>query len=283
MLLDDAYDHCRQVIEYHSKTFAKAFQHLPKKKKQAVWAVYAFCRTADDVVDEGDGTDQGLLAFQNEFDAFVSGDIDRSNPLWRAMEDTFQHFSFDLKPFYDMIEGQKMDLYGRQYETVEDVLDYSYHVASTVGLMLLPILAPKKKEELHDSAVKLGYAMQITNILRDVGEDSTLGRNYLPDELMQKHGYTESMLLTGEVNDQFVALWEEMAAMAEHYYEEGLALIHYYPLQSRMPVQAAAYFYRGILGAARKNGYDVFSERAVVSQQEKKQIIEELSSTASQQ
>ncbi|QKS71008.1 phytoene/squalene synthase family protein [Paenalkalicoccus suaedae] len=273
MHVQEAYDQCKQIIEHHSKTFAKAFQHLPKNKRQAVWAVYAFCRTADDIVDEGNNSQKRLAQFKRELDVFFQGELPSRTPLWIALQDTFSQFDFDEDPFYDMIKGQEMDLVKMSYETIEDVINYSYHVASTVGLMLLPILAPDNKERLRQSAMELGYAMQITNILRDVGEDLDRGRKYLPTSLMLKHGYTNAMLEDRVINSSFQAVWEEMARLAEHYYEAGLRDMHLYPIHSRLPVQAAAHLYRHILTKVRHNHYDAFNKRAIVSSEQKTVIL----------
>jgi len=273
MLVNDAYLQCKKVIEYHSKTFAKAFQHLPKKKRQAVWAVYAFCREVDDIVDEGLNPKVELEIFKKKFNLFAQGKQPESSFLWIALGDTFQQFKFDLTPFYQMISGQEMDLKKTRYETVDEVLHYSYHVASTVGLMLLPILAANNQEQLKESAISLGYAMQITNILRDIGEDFDRDRIYLPAKLMKEHGYTRGMLENRQVNEAFISLWEELAHQAEDYYKEGLKLMHLYPLNSRIPVRAAAQFYKEILNSVRANAYDTFHHRAFISSEEKKQIL----------
>lgn len=273
MEVQQAYEHCKTIIEYHSKTFSKAFNHLPKVKRHAVWAVYAFCRTADDIVDEGSNKEAELSEFKTQLDQFNRGQLPLNQPLWIALDDAFKNFDFDTAPFYDMIRGQEMDLSIVHYQRMEDVVNYSYHVASTVGLMLLPILAPASKKALAPSAVKLGYAMQITNILRDIGEDYERKRCYIPEELMQKYGYTKKMLAEGTVNEPFVQIWEEMAAIAEDYYREGLADMHLYPLHSRLPVQAAAHFYKQILQVARANDYDIFQRRAFVTPEQKKSIL----------
>ncbi|WP_280768329.1 phytoene/squalene synthase family protein [Salipaludibacillus daqingensis] len=278
MLVNDAYLQCKNVIEYHSKTFAKAFQHLPKKKRQAVWAVYAFCRKADDIVDEGINPEEELKKFKHQLDMFILGKQPDSSFLWIALEDTFKNFTFDIKPFYEMIYGQEMDLKKNRYESVDELINYSYHVASTVGLMLLPILSPTNQEQLKQSAVSLGYAMQITNILRDIGEDFERDRIYIPTQLMKDHGYTHMMLNNKQVNESFISLWEELAHLAENYYQEGLELMHLYPLNARMPVKAAAHFYREILNSVRANDYDVFHKRAFVSSREKKQILSAIES-----
>lgn len=276
MEINEAYEDCRRVIERQSKTFAKAFQHLPKRKRQAVWAVYAFCRRADDLADEGDSRIEDLNYFKDQFTKFTKGEIPEPTSQWIALKDTFESFQFDIAPFYDMLKGQEMDLKRRSYKTFDDVLDYSYHVASTVGLMLLPILAPGKEEKLKESAIYLGYAMQLTNILRDIGEDLNRNRVYLPKDLMTHHQYSETMLFDKQITAPFILLWEEIAAHAETFYLKGLMDMGEYPLNARIPVRAAAYFYKEILNSVRANNYDVFRKRAYVSREEKQQILRQL-------
>ncbi|WJE17264.1 phytoene/squalene synthase family protein [Halobacillus sp. ACCC02827] len=274
--LNQAYHHCRKVIEKHSKTFSKAFALLPKQQKQAVWAIYAFCRRVDDIVDEGANPKAELEAFALEFDNFMEGKLELNDPAWLALDDVFRNFTIDPEPYYEMIRGQRMDLYPEPIETKEDLLHYCYHVASTVGLMLLPVIAPGRVAALRTGAIELGYAMQITNILRDIGEDMEIGRLYLPKETMEKHGYTMIDLRSGKINESFIAMWEELAADAEEYYERALATLPEYPVYSRMPVGGAAKMYRAILPTVRRNNYQVFGKRNFVSDQEKKEIIAEM-------
>ncbi|RWZ60797.1 phytoene/squalene synthase family protein [Halobacillus fulvus] len=274
--LNLAYEHCRDIIERHSKTFSKAFSMLPKQQKKAVWAIYAFCRRADDIVDEGKDPDRELEKFAQEFDLFMEGKLENDHPAWLALEDVFKNFPMDPKPFYDMIAGQRMDLNPKPIKTKDDLLTYCYHVASTVGLMLLPVIAPGKTAMLRDGAVELGYAMQITNILRDIGEDLERGRVYLPEQTMAEHGYSFDDLKRKNQNQAFVNLWEDLAEDAEMYYERSLKTIPYYPIYSRAPVGGAAKMYRAIIQSVRKNDYDVFERRNYVTDQEKKQIIAEM-------
>jgi phytoene synthase len=274
--LNQAYEYCRTIIEQHSKTFSKAFAMLPKQQKKAVWAIYAFCRRADDIVDEGENPKEELEVFAKEFDQFMEGKLSSQHPAWVALEDVFSHFSMDPIPFYDMIQGQRMDLYPEKIHTKGDLLNYSYHVASTVGLMLLPVIAPGRVTALRDGAIELGYAMQITNILRDIGEDLERGRVYLPAEIMEKYEYTSRDLQRKTVNKSFIQMWEELAEDAEVYYSNALKTIPYYPLYSRAPVGGAAKMYRAILHSVRKNDYEVFEQRNFVSDQDKKQIIAEM-------
>ncbi|MBH0228940.1 phytoene/squalene synthase family protein [Halobacillus yeomjeoni] len=274
--LNQAYKQCRKIIEKHSKTFSKAFAMLPTQQKKAVWAIYAFCRRADDIVDEGEDPKKELEAFAKEFDLFMEGKLESDHPSWVALEDVFKNFPMDPAPFYDMIAGQRMDLYPKPIVTKDDLLLYCYHVASTVGLMLLPVIAPGKEKKLRNGAIELGYAMQITNILRDIGEDMERGRVYLPSELMELYGYTEDDLNKSRVNHAFKDLWEDLAGDAEAYYSNALETIPEYPVYSRAPVGGAAKMYRAIIHSVRDNRYQVFGRRNFVTDQKKKQIIAEM-------
>lgn len=274
--LNKAYDYCREIIEKHSKTFSRAFSLLPKQQKKAVWAIYAFCRRIDDIVDEGEDPKEELEQFAKEFDLFMKGKLFSRHPTWIALNDVFKSFSMDAEPFYDMIEGQRMDLYPKPIQSKNDLLNYCYHVASTVGLMLLPVLAPGKVAMLRNGAVELGYAMQITNILRDIGEDLDRDRVYIPAETMDKHEYSLHDLKDHRISPSFIQLWEELASEAEGYYSNALKTISYYPLYAQAPVVGAARMYRAIIQSVRNNNYQVFNERNYVSDKEKKQIIAEM-------
>ncbi|MFA9557963.1 phytoene/squalene synthase family protein [Evansella sp. AB-rgal1] len=273
MKVNEAYKLCQQVMEVHSKSFSKAFQFLPLKKRQAVWAIYAFCRTIDDIVDEGANPVKELNDFKRDFELFRNGVVDENSFLWVALQDTFTKFDFEIQPFLDMVKGQEMDLYKSRYSTIAEMEQYAYYVASTVGLMLLPILSPENKEKLRSSAISLGLGMQITNIIRDIGEDLQRDRIYIPKELREKYGYTDEMLSNKEVNAAFVGMCEELTELAEEYYNKGLVNMELYPQSSRLPVRLAGYYYRGILTSIRENKYDVFGKRAFVTSKQKEQIL----------
>ncbi|MRX73505.1 phytoene synthase [Bacillus lacus] len=271
--VNQAYKQCEEVIKVHSKSFYKAFSLLPPLKKKAVWAVYTFCRTVDDIVDEGTNPQEELQLFEEKFYYFLKGSNPDDHFLWIALRDTFQRYEMDSIPFQEMIEGQRMDLTKKRYQDLGEVLNYSYHVASTVGLMLLPILAPSKAKQLRHSAISLGIAMQLTNILRDIGEDLERDRIYLPSETMERFQYTEEDLKNCEISDKFISVWESLAFEAEAYYEEAMDDLDLYPLHSRRPVKAAALFYKAILNTVRANHYAVFNHRNYVTSEEKQLIM----------
>ncbi len=185
---------CEDVIRRNSKSFYRAFSLLPKCKRESVFALYAFCRAADDCVDV-EASEASLDALERDLERFLSG-LTRDEPMWRAMDVVFESFDLDEQPFFDMIEGQRRDLSFRQPQTIGDLEEYGYYVAGSVGLMLLPILHSRSavSDGLKQSAIDLGVAMQITNILRDVGEDLDSGRVYLPRDAMREAGYSQPSL-----------------------------------------------------------------------------------------
>jgi len=141
--------------------------------------------------------------------------------------------------------------------------------------MLAPILADGHGERHERFGVRLGEAMQLTNILRDVGEDARNGRVYLPQDLMRLHGYSEDDLRDGRINDAFIALFEDIAGRAEASFESALRDTEIFPRDTRLPVALALVLYRGILDACRKNGYDVFTKKNFVPKKEKIRLIRE--------
>lgn len=277
MTAKEAYIECENIIKHHSNTFYTAFRTLPKQKRNAVWAVYTLCRTVDNIVDEGMSPKEELSNFEKEWNEFLSGKFDLNHFMWVALYDTFQQFPMDAEPINELLQGQKMDLEKSRHDSLEEVLYYSYLVAGTVGVMLLPILAPRKKKVLHNSAVSLGLAMQLTNILRDIGEDYEFrNRIYLPRETMAQFDYSEELIGKKEVNQAFISVWEYLAFEAEAYYEEAFDSIDEYPLYSRNSVKAAAYFYKAILNKIRMNHYQVFTRRHFITSDEKQSILAEL-------
>lgn len=278
MHLNHAYQLCEKLIKQHSTSFHKGFSVLPESEKNAVWAVYAFCRTVDDIVDEDTNLEQvkkNLARFSAEFEQFLTGNYDPNHFAWVALADVFARYPMDPEPFRHLIDGQRQDLWKHRYETMEELEHYCYLVAGTVGLMLLPILAPGYTEEMREKAIRLGYAMQITNILRDVAEDYRRGRIYLPQEWMKRFNYQETDIPLGVKADGWKPLFDALAEKAEQYYEEGLSAIHLYPRSSRLALAGASLIYREILKESQRRGGDVFSERVIVSNWRKMMLVKE--------
>lgn len=263
--LDACYRHCGEIVELHSKSFALSCRFLSLPKRRAVWAVYAFCRTADDIVDRNvsaAGRLAAIDAWEAELSAAYAG---RANaPVFIALADAAMRYGVPVEAARDLLRGARMDITVSRYASYDDLRTYCYLVASTVGVLVTPILGALDARALDD-AVVLGHAMQMTNILRDVGEDARMGRIYLPADEMERFGYTENDLFAGTVDERFVALMKFQIERARGLYrsaEPGIARLQ---RESRYSVDLALHLYRGILTAIEANGYDVFGRRAFVS------------------
>lgn len=269
------YRFCEEIIKEQSKSFYFAFKGLPEDKANAVFAIYAFCRRADDCVDNNDTKAKRLRALnklEKELKLFEEKK-ELNHPMWRALRDVFNRYDMDIRPFYQQLRGQRMDIDFEQPNTLCHLEVYSFYVAGTVGQMLLPVIAQKHKEYLKEQAVNLGIAMQITNILRDIGEDYQLKKRiYLPVKIMNKEGYQEANLELAIINEQFIEIWESLAQHAEELYDYFDSSIDYFDEDSRFQIMLSARIYRGILQAVRNNQYDCFHTRNFVSPVEMQKI-----------
>ncbi|XHU85239.1 phytoene/squalene synthase family protein [Peribacillus muralis] len=270
------FDYCEKIIKKHSKIFYYAFSQLPSEKAKAVYAIYAFCRTADECADGNHSSKkkgQLLRQLKKELDLFNDHE-ELDKPLWRALRQVFNTYDMDITPFYDQLTGQTLDLTFTPPKTMDELERYSYYVAGTVGLMLVPVIASRSSAEVHSSVISLGVAMQITNILRDIGEDyREKNRIYLPeDELIHVH-YSQNDLHNGTINEDFIRLWEKLAARAESLYSNFLCNIELLDSDSRIPVYLSAHIYKGILDAVRNNGYQCLTIRNYVTKEKMTQII----------
>ncbi len=262
--LEDCYRACREIVRFHSKTFYLSSLFLEPLKRRAVWAVYAFCRTADDIVDQIAPASERLDAIDDwERQLIAAYEGLTEDPIFVAFADAAQRYGIPVEPALDLLRGARLDVTVRRYETYEDLREYCYLVASTVGLLVIPILGTTTPSAIG-YGVALGRAMQMTNILRDVGEDARMGRIYLPAEDLRRFGCSESSILAGEIDEPFVELMQFEIERVRSMYEEaepGIALL---ASESRFTVRLALGLYRRILERIEANDYDVFTQRAHV-------------------
>lgn len=275
--LPEAYELCRKITAKYSKTFYLGTLLMPPHKRQAIWAIYVWCRRTDELVDGPQArltTPETLDRWERQLEATFEGQAIEDADV--ALVDTLKRFPMDIQPFRDMIEGQRMDLYRSRYETFDELNLYCYRVAGTVGLMSSAVLgidssyrtAPWERagaiELPEEEAIALGIANQLTNILRDVGEDAQRGRIYLPLEDLRQFNYSEDDLFKGIIDDRWRALMCFEIERARKYFNEAERGIRALHPDSRYPVWAALMLYQGILDVIEANGFDVFNRRAFV-------------------
>jgi 15-cis-phytoene synthase len=277
--VDDAYRLCRQFTAKYAKTFYLATLLMSKAKRPAIWAIYAWCRRTDELVDGPAAaitTPETLDLWEQQLESiFAHSPVDDFDV---ALVNTLQRFPMDIQPFRDMISGQRMDLYRSRYETFEELKLYCYRVAGTVGLMSTAVMgvanydtAPWNHYQHNpiEEAIALGIASQLTNILRDVGEDSRRGRVYLPLEDLARFNYTEQDLFLGVVDDRWRALMRFQIQRTRDIYAQAERGISRLSPDARWPVWAALMHYSRILAVIERNDYDVFSQRAYVTSGQK--------------
>ncbi|MFM9109712.1 MAG: phytoene synthase [Prochlorococcaceae cyanobacterium] len=273
-----AYGACRQETARWAKTFYLGTLLLPPEKRRAIWAIYVWCRRTDELMDspEAQALPAGqLLERLDAWEVRTRGLFEgrAETDLDRVMVDTLARFPQPLQPYLDMIEGQRMDVVRHRYTSFEDLKLYCYRVAGTVGLMTQGVMgldpayttAPwSAVPDPTEAAVALGIANQLTNILRDVGEDRGRGRIYLPQEDLDHFGYSEAELMAGTLNESWRRLRAFQLERARDWFARSEAGVRWLHADARWPVWASLRLYRGILDVIERHNYDVFSRRAYV-------------------
>ena len=263
------------LMAEHAKSFRFASRLFPAEHQEQVTGVYAWCRYTDDLVDESDlpapALEERLEAWlhlsRRAYDGETTGNAlaDRVMPEMREAGVPFGYAEA-------LIEGMRMDVRGTGYGTLTELWTYTYRVASVVGLWMTELFGIRDPWML-DRAASLGHAMQLTNILRDVGEDLESGRLYLPTSWLSAHDLSradlERMAETGEIDDRYRTLIERLIRVADAEYEHAAPAIERLPDFYRRPVAVAAKVYRGIHDAIRANDYDNLTRRAYTSRLDK--------------
>jgi len=280
--LKKAYSECRAITRHHAKTFYMATRFLPNHKQRGIFAIYSLCRYIDDLVDEA----EDLLERQELTESDIRRKLDQlkqklqdtynghdqENEILIAFADVLKRYHIPIEMPFELMEGVCMDLFKNRYETFDELYDYSFKVASTVGLMTSQVFGYESKEALG-YAVDLGIAMQLTNILRDVGEDLQRDRIYLPQEDLRKFNVTENDLFNHSRNENVIDLLSFQIDRTRRYYnrsDKGIALLSN---DSQLPVYLARQNYSRILDKIEENDYNVFDRRAYLNATEKLSIL----------
>ena len=266
MNVEASYTWCAAVARKEAKNFYYSFLLLSKPQRRAMCAIYAFMRYCDDLSDDEGIADRAAAIgrWAEDLESALAG-VPPDHALWPAFVDAVHRYKIPHQYFYDMIEGVSSDLEPRRVQTFEELYDYCYHVASVVGLTVIHIFGFEGEKALK-LAEKCGVAFQLTNILRDVREDSGNGRVYLPAEDFKRFGVSAQ---TFEPHTDFLAMMEFEARRARDYYFQSAPLVAMIDAPSRASLRALIGIYARLLDRIVASDYDVLERRIRVPAWEK--------------
>ena len=271
--LELAYEECRLITRREAKNFYYAFLTLPARRRRAIYVAYSFCRYCDDSVDaeRSDAEKLRMLAeLRDKLNRCYQGQADE--PLFLGLADVARQYDIPQEYFREVLAGVESDLVKNRYQNFEELSRYCYQVASVVGLICLQIFG-YKDARARQYAIDLGLAMQLTNIARDVKEDLTFDRIYLPQDELARFGYSEEELLAGTCNDAFVNLMRFQARRARDYFRSGFQLLPYLSPRSRACPAALGLIYSKVLDRIEDANYNVLDRRVSLSTAEKLQVM----------
>jgi phytoene synthase len=253
------------ITRTSNTNFWYSFSMLPRHKREAIHAVYAFCRYTDDIVDQGMDTSRKAVLLRKW--RMELGHALRSQstfPLLNQLSAVARRFKIPVDHFYDLLRGMEMDLTTARYRTFDDLREYCYLVASTVGLMCRSIFG-YRNDSTRDYAVNLGIALQLTNILRDIKDDAERGRIYIPLEDLRRFGYTEDDLLHFRYTPAFVDLMSFECERARRYFDAARDALKDEDKYFFFAARIMWSIYAHILRRIEKSNYNVFERRISIS------------------
>jgi len=277
--LEDAYEICRKETQQWAKTFYLGTLLLPYEKRKAIWAIYVWCRRTDELMDSQEALKKSEEELSDDLNSWEENTKDIfkgivKTDLDAVLVDTLEKYPQTIDPYLDMIAGQRMDLTKFRYKNFDELKLYCYRVAGTVGLMTQNVMGIDafyeaaswiEVPDISEAAIALGIANQLTNILRDVGEDRQRGRIYLPQDEIKQFGYSEEELLSGEINKQWKNLMAFQLNRAREWFKTSEEGIKWLSADARWPVWTSLRLYRKILNSIENLDYDVFNNRAYVN------------------
>jgi len=260
--------YAEESIRKGSKTFHFASRFMNRSRRDAFYAIYAFCRHTDDLVDDNEGNPKLqrplIRDWKRRFmEAYKAGESD--DPVLNPFVYTMKKHNIPLHYPLELIRGVAMDIDKKEYATFRELRRYCFRVASVVGLMLMHTLGIENARRSRQCAINLGIAMQLTNILRDVGEDARMGRVYFPKDELARFGLSIRDILSLNKTQGLIDFLKFQVERARRYYADavrGLSMIHN---DVRMVVALALTLYREILSVIEENGYEVYARRAYVN------------------
>jgi phytoene synthase len=254
-------EYCQQKAAQSGSSFYYSFLFLTPDRRRAITALYAFCREVDDTVDEC--TDvmiarTKLVWWRKEVGTMMAGEA--THPVTKALQPHMAVYALDSEHLLAIIDGMEMDLDQNRYLDFIGLQKYCWHVASVVGILSARIFGASSPQTL-EYAEKLGLAFQLTNIIRDVGEDARKGRIYLPVNELQQFNVTAADILNARHSENFEKLMQFQAARAQKLYDEAFALLPKEDRRAQRPGLIMAAIYRAVLNEVERDGFHVLNQR----------------------
>lgn len=271
-----SFEHARLITAHYSKSFYISAKMLPRQKRWATFALYGFCRYADNLIDNPRQRSKEDLIHEVEYleyeirCAYESGESE--HPIIKPFIYIALKYDIPMEYPLDLLKGVKMDLTEKRYETFDDLYVFCYRVAGVVGLMMTYVLGYKSKQAF-EYAEKLGIAMQLTNILRDVQEDKNMGRIYLPQEDLRRFGLSECDIMDERMHSKMRALMKFQIKRAHKYYLESDKGITMLDRDAQFAIFSSSKIYHGILHKIEARNYNPFLGRVYVPQIKKLVIL----------
>jgi 15-cis-phytoene synthase len=263
MTVEEAYADVLRITNETARNFAWGIRVLPGPKRRAVAALYAFARGVDDLADREEPARVELERWQTAIRALPESPD--GDAILVALSDAMLRFDIPKEALEDLVRGALMDCEQSRYDSWEELREYCRCVAGAVGVACAAVYGPSDWEAACPRAETLGLALQQINIMRDVPEDWSLGRVYLPQDELERHGIDEGDIAAGQTGPAWSALMSEQAARANVLMREGLELLPLLDRRSALCVRSFAGIYRGLLEQMRARDYDVFRERPHLS------------------
>lgn len=254
-------EYCQQKAAQSGSSFYYSFLFLPPERRRAITALYAYCREVDDTVDECSDpalARNKLMWWRGEIKAMLDGAP--THPVTQALQPHLQSFSLEGKHLLAIVDGMEMDLDQTRYLDYIGLQRYCWHVAGVVGILSASIFGHTRPETLQ-YAEKLGLAFQLTNIIRDVGDDARKGRIYLPVNELQQFNVTAADILNGRHSENFEKLMRFQAQRAQAAYDEAFALLPKEDRRAQRPGLIMAAIYRTLLDEIERDGFHVLNQR----------------------
>ena len=271
MTVSEAYAETLRITRREARSFAWGIALLPRSKREAVAALYAFARRVDDIADDGaaspDVRRRRLEACRRDAEALR--DVASADAVVVALADAVARYGVPPSALTDLVDGGLMDVERARYATWAELREYCRCVAGSVGVACTAVYGPRDPDAARPLAETLGIALQQINIMRDVPEDWLLGRVYLPQDELERFGVSEADIAAGRAGAAWRALMEHQAYRADALLADGLGLLRLLDSRSALSVRAFAGVYRGLLVQMRSRGFDVFSRRPSLSSLQK--------------